>query len=97
MTGKEALNYVINEIDISITKYHHPFFKTRERLNVIKKDMDKYLEALNWLEDYIIEIVKDPIAEGFNDNCKTKDGKPVIELFKEILNELHTGINGGVK
>lgn len=59
--------------------------------------MDKYLEALSWLEDYIIEIVKDPIAEGFNDDCKTKDGKPVIELFKEILKELDTDIKGVAK
>lgn len=48
MTGKEALNYVINEIDVSITRYHHPFYKTREMLNVIAKD----IEALEILLKY---------------------------------------------
>lgn len=52
MTSKEALDYVINEIDISIAEHHQPFTKTRKLLDVIAKD----IEVLEILKENCVDI-----------------------------------------
>ncbi len=89
MTGKEALDYIINEIDISIDKYHHPFTKTRELLKVISKDLDRLEKLDTLLGDNVLgdantglEIIETLIARADKYKQRCKDLQEIIDVIK---------------